>query len=98
MHTLLCEIDTCTIIMNTNNFYYPPLTVTVIDCDAVLMNSPDDTVHVYTVPFSVGVTGTCCSTALLLATDPLLSVHLNVLPVTGGLSEQLSISSLPTVS
>ena len=72
--------------------------MTTTDLDPLLMRSADDTLHVYTVPFSAGVTGPCWSEELLLTTEPLPSVHLNILPLMVGPSEQLSSRSLPIVS
>ena len=60
---------------STCSSYDKPLTVTTTDLDPPLMRFTDDTLHVYTVPFSAGVTGLCWSEKLLLTTEPLPSVH-----------------------
>ena len=55
--------------------YDKPLTVTTTDLNPPLMRFADDTLHMYTVPFSAGITGPCWSEELLLTTELLPSVH-----------------------
>ena len=59
--------------LNSCSSYDKPRTVTTTDFDSLMLG--DETLHVYTVPFSARVTGPCWSEELLLTTEPLLSVH-----------------------